>query len=528
MSGLSVRLPSVLLAWLALLVPHGVALAQTLPAGIEIIPAAPTSADNIYLRLQRSCGQTQYTPGRPYVSIFQGALGAYISRFTTLPRLCAPDDAPAPPLLINVGRLLPGTYPLTVREGSSNNNEIVYLPTFQGLTLVVTDRRSQSSVPLTRLNYTDHWWDPADSGAGYMVWHGNNDELLLAGFAYGTDGKPTWITLTGGTWVSSTRYEGPLLSTSRPPAALPPGNGFPAIAATSSNVIGTGALDFGGTDGIYSGRFSYRLNGANGDVTRNLRRFGSPAPVTAPTAPLKPELEPAAPVPWRPQYLRIPGTCEVGYLKPAYTVTQANERITVNVRLASPPFPCAPLAPGESHPPLIVELGKLPYGEFVVDVVESNNVGVLTVAKAGYMNIPATVSRRNFDEDTGSVFANYNGHWWDPSDAGAGFMVWQDISDATMVAWFTYDADGKPVWYSLQGGTWTTRSRYEGTLYLTSRPATPGASGVLATGTAATSAIAVGTAILDFTGPDGINTGVFTATLTAGGQVTRNIRRFNQ
>lgn len=517
-----------LLAYLALQIPHTAVLAQTLPPGIEIIPAAPTSADHIYLRLQRTCGQTQYFPGRPQAQRIGNLVVANIGRFIPLPKLCAPDSAPAPPLLIDIGRLQAGSYLLEVNDGLAYSFEILIQTIFRNIPLVVTDRRSQSPVPLTRLNYTDHWWDPADSGAGYMVWHGNNDELLLAGFAYGSDGQPTWITLAGGSWVSPTRYEGPLLATSRPPAVLPAVSGFPAIAATSNNVIGTGALDFGGVDGVNSGRFTYRLTGANADVVRTLRRFGNPAPAAAPSAPLKPEFEPAAPEPWRTVYLRIPGTCEAAYLKPAYKVKQAGDRITVDVRVVPPPSPCAPLAPDESHPPLIVELGILPGGGYKVDVVESNDAGVPTVTPPEYLNIPMLVSSRSTGNSPGSVSANYNGHWWDPSDTGAGFMVWQDVNDATMVTWFTYDPDGKPLWYSVQVGKWTTRSRYEGTLYLTARPATNGVSAALAAGTAATSAIAVGTAILDFTGPDGINTGVFTATLTAGGQVTRNIRRFNQ
>ena len=42
------------------------------------------------------------------------------------------------------------------------------------------------------------------------------------------------------------------------------------------------------------------------------------------------------------------------------------------------------------------------------------------------------------------------GHWWDPSRSGSGFEIF-NAADQAMVIWYTYEADGRPVWYTAQG-----------------------------------------------------------------------------
>lgn len=42
------------------------------------------------------------------------------------------------------------------------------------------------------------------------------------------------------------------------------------------------------------------------------------------------------------------------------------------------------------------------------------------------------------------------GHWWNPTRAGSGFDI-LTIRDQVFVVWFTYDASGKPIWYTAGG-----------------------------------------------------------------------------
>jgi hypothetical protein len=57
--------------------------------------------------------------------------------------------------------------------------------------------------------------------------------------------------------------------------------------------------------------------------------------------------------------------------------------------------------------------------------------------------------------------------WWGGmSQNGWGITMRQQASTVFSV-WYTYDADGKPTWYTMPGGTWADASTYEGRLYRT-------------------------------------------------------------
>ena len=42
------------------------------------------------------------------------------------------------------------------------------------------------------------------------------------------------------------------------------------------------------------------------------------------------------------------------------------------------------------------------------------------------------------------------GHWWNPARAGSGFDI-LTVRDQVFVVWFTYDASGRPIWYTAGG-----------------------------------------------------------------------------
>ena len=42
------------------------------------------------------------------------------------------------------------------------------------------------------------------------------------------------------------------------------------------------------------------------------------------------------------------------------------------------------------------------------------------------------------------------GMWWDPARSGHGFEIFQ-IADQIGVAWFTFDENGRAIWYTAQG-----------------------------------------------------------------------------
>ena len=177
-----------------------------------------------------------------------------------------------------------------------------------------------------------------------------------------------------------------------------------------------------------------------------------------------------------------------------------------------------------------IDLGRLPAGNYTITVIEGSpglNPGNL-VDKA-----PFTIADARATKGAPYVSLDYSGHWWDPNDSGWGLFIWQDARssvDSLLVAWFTYKADGKPMWYVFQPqwrtdgpnafGSLTTDagmvqvSRMPGA---TSPPPTP-----------RDSLDVVGTARLSFRILDSAKSdeGELTYTFTGGALQTRTIKRF--
>ncbi len=55
--------------------------------------------------------------------------------------------------------------------------------------------------------------------------------------------------------------------------------------------------------------------------------------------------------------------------------------------------------------------------------------------------------------------------WWNPTENGWGISITHQ-NNAIFAVWFTYGADGKPIWYPMPGGAWNDNT-YTGKLYRT-------------------------------------------------------------
>ena len=51
--------------------------------------------------------------------------------------------------------------------------------------------------------------------------------------------------------------------------------------------------------------------------------------------------------------------------------------------------------------------------------------------------------------------ANYSDIWWNPAESGWGITL-ADHETTLFGVWYTYRADGKPVWYTIPGGTFSS------------------------------------------------------------------------
>lgn len=249
-----------------------VAAAQTSPpAAFEFIPAQPSSADTIFLKIPRVCANSVYEGAGYRTSATGGKIRVDV--LLAGPPPCAFGLPPAPALLVEIGRLPAGSYSLDIIDNyntlHSSNPFINIVVT--NVPFVVSDHRASKTAPAVRLNYSDHWWDPNNSGSGLFIWQDARDQLLAGWFTYGADGKASWYTIQAGAWVSANRYEGELVQTSRPPSL----NGqIDAPGTTSVIIVGTAALDFSGDDGALAGVLTFKFDNADSTQTRNIRRFG--------------------------------------------------------------------------------------------------------------------------------------------------------------------------------------------------------------------------------------------------------------
>ena len=264
----------IVVSWLTLVAgfASSFANAQVLPtAAVVFAPMQPTSADTVLLKIPRTCANSNYIGPGYRVSAANGRIRVDI--LLGPPPPCAVGLPPAPTLLVEIGRLPAGQYTLDIVEGRLFAFEFVLATLTSNLSLNVADHRANKVAPAVRLNYSDHWWDPNNSGSGLFIWQDARDQLLAAWFTYSADGKAVWYTVQAGAWVSATRYEGKIVETSRFPN-LVAGGLIDGTGPTNVQVIGTASLDFAGDDGANAGVFTYNLDSSPGTRSRNIRRFG--------------------------------------------------------------------------------------------------------------------------------------------------------------------------------------------------------------------------------------------------------------
>lgn len=197
-----------------------------------------------------------------------------------------------------------------------------------------------------------------------------------------------------------------------------------------------------------------------------------------------------------------------------YKVSMSNNAITVTLgQLQDFPVPLCPPAPRED-----IDIGRLPAGNYTISLISEATPGQpVTLAS----NVPFTVTDARAQKIAPYVRMDYSGHWWDPNDSGWGLFVWQDAKDNLLAAWFTYGADGKPIWWVFQPRWQSATATQSAPLMQTSRA--PGPNSPPPNPTTSTS---VGTASIDFTRTDLTESGKITYQIGSGPVLTRNIVRF--
>ena len=58
--------------------------------------------------------------------------------------------------------------------------------------------------------------------------------------------------------------------------------------------------------------------------------------------------------------------------------------------------------------------------------------------------------------------ANYSDIWWNPSESGWGVTI-ADHETQLVALWYTYDTDGSPMWFIVDGGAFNSnRTSFSG------------------------------------------------------------------
>lgn len=100
--------------------------------------------------------------------------------------------------------------------------------------------------------------------------------------------------------------------------------------------------------------------------------------------------------------------------------------------------------------------------------------------------------------------SDLTGVWYDPATNGSGLTLLHSFatSDLLVGAWFMFDTQGKPMWYTVQLGEWITPTRFEGKLL--SYQAAPGgcATNPIACPVVANSSAQAGVIRIDVQGSD--------------------------
>jgi hypothetical protein len=68
---------------------------------------------------------------------------------------------------------------------------------------------------------------------------------------------------------------------------------------------------------------------------------------------------------------------------------------------------------------------------------------------------------------------NYTDLWWSPSESGWGLNIFQGPFNDVFATWMVYGTDGKPTWYLLGQGKWTSansNTTYEAPVFKTNGP----------------------------------------------------------
>jgi lysyl endopeptidase len=116
------------------------------------------------------------------------------------------------------------------------------------------------------LNYSDLWWNAAESGWGIAINQHSDSMIFATWYVYAGSGRPLWLSMSGGKWISPTAFSGDLYSSTGPDAV---GAFNPAFVGRTK--VGSATLSFASTG---QAAISYTVNGVTSSKAITRMPFG--------------------------------------------------------------------------------------------------------------------------------------------------------------------------------------------------------------------------------------------------------------
>lgn len=226
---------------------------------ISIFPASPTNFESIVASINLiTCGH----PGQAKVTgvkQVETAIRVDLSAF----EFCVDFAVPSPFINIKLGQFPPGVFSVNffLTRITSTGIALQAVP-LGSAQFTVIDNNATKTGPFPLVDYTDHWWNPRESGMGFSIMQHPSDRIFAAWFVYDQASQPVWYTLQPGQWLSSNSYSGPIYKTTGTYLGITYNPGQLTLTP-----VGTGTFIF---HDYSSATFNYTVDGITGtkEITR--------------------------------------------------------------------------------------------------------------------------------------------------------------------------------------------------------------------------------------------------------------------
>lgn len=161
----------------------------------SVVPASPTVMDPIYVQKSFDNEDEAHTT----VSMAGNRITVRMYQGTGFP------EPPPGTTRARIGRLPEGTYQVELFQGDAT--------TSLGTVPVTVGPRPAGLAPN---DFSDIWWNPAESGWGLDLVQHPSGMIFATWFVYAADGVPVWYVIPGGHWNGPTVFEGAIYRTTGP------------------------------------------------------------------------------------------------------------------------------------------------------------------------------------------------------------------------------------------------------------------------------------------------------------------------